>query len=120
MLPLGDTADHYVDAAMILRERGHTETHIARLAGELGRDMKLIPEAEDRTPQSEEQQFGIARHQVGLFHRVRDARLIEDVLAAFKLRPLYTRVMAGIPSQDAGRRLGFLQIQGRGRKRSFE
>ena len=120
MLPLGDTVDHYVDTAMILRERGHTESHIARLAGELGRDMKLMTEAEDRTPQSEEQQFGTERHQVGLFHRVRDARLIEDVLAAFKLRPLYVRVTGRIPSQDAGRRMGFLQLQGRGRKRSFE
>jgi hypothetical protein len=98
MLPLGDTVDHYVDTAMILRERRHPEPHISRLAGELGRDMKLITEAEDRTPQSEEQQFGNERHQVGLFHRVRDARLIEDVLAAFKLRSLYTRGMA---SQDS-------------------
>jgi hypothetical protein len=46
-LPLGDTLDQYIDPAMILRERGHSEGQIARLAGELGRDMKFMTEQEN-------------------------------------------------------------------------
>ncbi len=119
LLPQGETMDQYVDAATILRERACTEEQIARLAGELGKDLKMVAESEGHGgDQSNEQEFGTHRHQVGLYHRVRDAGLIGDVLSSFKHRPLYSRVMAGEPDPIASRRRNLLSSQGRGRSRS--
>ena len=118
LLPLGDTMDQYVDAAGILSERAYTEEQIARLAGELGKDLKMVSQDEDQCIQSNEQEFGTNRKQVGLYHRIRDASLIEDVLRSFKERPLYNRVMNREPDPIARRRQALLNIQGRGRSRS--
>ena len=119
LLPAGDKIDQYIDAAGILQERAHTEDQIDRLAGELGKDLKMVAESEGRSSQSNEQHFGHHdRKQTGLYHRVKDARLIEDVLASFKLRPLYERVMTGVPDPIASRRHNLLSTQGRGRSRS--
>ena len=118
LLPQGDTMDQYVDAATILRERAYTEEQIARLAGEVGKDLKMVSDSEGRAAQGNEQEFVTDRHQVGLYHRVRDASLIEDVLVSFKDRPLYSRVMAGEPDPVANRRQNLLSRQGRGRSRS--
>ena len=116
LLPQGEIADQFVDAAAILRERAHTEDQISRLAGELGKDLKMVAENEEGySAQSNEQPFGSDRHQVGLYHRVRHASLIEDVLASFKQRSLYARVMTGQPDPVATRRQGLLSSQGRGR-----
>ena len=82
LLPEGDAIDQFVDAATILRERAHTEEQIARLAGELGRDLKMVAVDEERIAPSNEQQFGDDRKQVGLYHRIKDAGLIAAVLAA--------------------------------------
>ena len=38
LLPPGESAEQFVDAAAILRERAHSEEQIARLAGELGKN----------------------------------------------------------------------------------
>ena len=73
LLPVGDTMDQYVDAAGILTERAYTEEHVARLAGELGKDLKMISQDEDKCIQSNEQEFGTNRKQIGLYHRIRDA-----------------------------------------------
>ena len=119
LLPAGDKIDQYIDAAGILQERAHTEDQIDRLAGELGKDLKMVAEHEGQSAQSNEQHFGHHdKKQIGLYHRVRDASLIEDVLASFKLRPLYSRVMAGVPDPIASRRHNLLSTQGRGRSRS--
>jgi hypothetical protein len=118
LLPQGETMDQYVDAATILRERAYTEDQIARMAGELGKDLKMIADSEGRVAQSNEQNFCLDRHQVGLYHRVRDASLVEDVLTSFKDRPLYARVMAGEPDPIAARRANLLNARGRGRSRS--
>ena len=115
LLPLGESAEQFVDAAAILRERAHSEEQIARLAGELGKDLKLIAEHEQICCQSNEQTFGADRCQVGWYHRTRQASLIEDVLASFKQRSLYQAVMSGEPSGIAARRQGFLSEHGRGR-----
>jgi hypothetical protein len=82
LLPAGDTTEQYVDAAAILQERAYTDEQIGRLAKELGEDLKT--ENEGRSLQYNQQEFD--RKHVGLYHRVRDASLIEDVLASFKLR----------------------------------
>ena len=118
LLPQGETMDQYADAATILRERAHTEAQIARLAGELGKDLKMVADNEERVGPSHERDFLTERHQVGLYHRVKDASLIEDVLASFRLRPLYARVMAGEPDPTANRRQTLLDLRGRGRSRS--
>jgi prophage antirepressor-like protein len=118
LLPQGDAPEQYVDAATILSERAYTGEQIARLAGELGKDLKMVSDNEGRSAQGNEQEFGTERHQVGLYHRVRDAGLIEDVLVSFKNRSLYSRVMAGEPDPVATRRQNLLSRQGRGRSRS--
>ena len=82
LLPAGDTTEQYVDAAAILQERAYTDEQIGRLAKELGEDLKT--ESEGRSLQYSQQEFD--RKHIGLYHRVRDASLIEDVLASFKLR----------------------------------
>ena len=118
MLPGDDTQEHYVDAEGILRERAYTEEQISRLAGELGKDLKLVAASEERQPESREQIFGHDQKRVGLYHRVKDASLIEAVLSSFKRRTLYTRVMEGQPDPVRARREGYLDSNGRGRSRS--
>jgi prophage antirepressor-like protein len=118
LLPQGDTPEQYVDAEAILRERGHDDQQIARLAGELGKDLKRLAQSEERDGVSREGQFGDVRHQVGLYHRVRDAPLIEAALSSFKRRQLYPRVMEGQPDPVRARREAFLDSNGRGRSRS--
>ena len=115
LCPLGESAEQFVDAAAILRERAHTEEQIARLAGELGKDLKLVAEHEQICCHTNEQTFGADRCQVGWYHRTRQASLIEDVLASFKQRSLYQAVMSGQPSGNAARRQDFLNVHGRGR-----
>ena len=119
LLPPGDTTDQYIDAAGILQERAYTEEQVGRLAGELGKDLKMVAESEGQSAQSNEQQFGPHdKKQIGLYHRVRDASLIEDVLSSFKLRPLYSRVMTGESDPIANRRHNLLNTEGRRRSRS--
>ena len=116
LLPAGTTTEQYVDAAAILKERAYTEEQIDRLASEFGRDLKLVRETEGRASQSNEQEFGPESKQIGLYHRTHDANLIEDVLASFKERPLYKRVMAGVAAPiSRRRRLALLNAEGRGR-----
>ena len=117
LLPLGTTREEYIDAAIILKERAYTEEQIDRLASEFGRDLKLVRETEGRMAQSNEQEFGSEFKQIGLYHRTRDATLIEDVLTSFKRRPLYQRVMDGIPARPSKRRrMALLETEGRGRR----
>ena len=118
LLPQGDASDDYVDAERILIERGHTSQQVARLAGELGKDLKLVAEAEERAPQTREMQFGRDKRQVGLYHRVHGAPMIETVLTNFKARELYSRVLSGQPDPIRARREELLHAKGRGRSRS--
>ena len=95
--------EEYVLGADILRERGHDEYHISRLAGELGKDLKAMAESEERSFQNTEQEYGADRKTNGMYYRVRAASFIEDVLASFKERALYARLV-GEQSSDAQRR----------------
>ena len=110
----------YVDAAGILQERAYAQEHIARLAGELGKDLKLAKSREEEAAQSAEQRFGAeSQKRVGLYHRTTDAQLIEDVLAAFRRRNLHQRVISGSEDPVARRkreaRYSLLETEGRGR-----
>ena len=118
MLPNNDAGEHYVDTEAILRERAYTDVQIRRLCGELGKDLKLIATSEDINPQTHEQTYGPVQRRVGWYHRVKDAALIEDVLASFKRRELYIRVMAGLPDPIRSRREALHDSKGRGRSRS--
>ena len=106
--------EEYVCAADILRERGHGEYHISRLAGELGKDLKAVAESEGRSFQGAEQEHGSDHTTIGMYHRVRDATFIEDVLASFKERALYAR-RVGEQSSDAQQHHEFMAANGRGR-----
>ena len=117
LLPPGDSLDDYQDAAGILRDRGCSEDQIASLAPELGKDLKLLASDEGRFSQSTERRFGPEhRTQVGAYHRIRDRALIETVLASFRERPLWARVMDVETHRKY--RMGLLETHGRGRSRS--
>ena len=85
-------------------------------------DLKLVVESEGQSSQSNQQRVGPHHDkQIGLYHRVRDADLIEDVLSSFKQRPLYSRIMSDeSESQNTSRsrRHELLNAEGRGRSRS--
>jgi len=118
LLPQGDALGDYADSASILRERGYTEEQVRRLSGEFGKDLKVVSQSEGRTAQSSGQGFGPDERHVGLYHRVRDAALIEDVLASFRQRALHSRVLAGELDPVAIRRQRVLDRAGRGRRAS--
>jgi len=115
LLPQGDALGDYVDSASILSERGYTEEQVRRLSGEFGRDLKAVSQSEGRATQSSGHDFGPEERQVGLYHRARDAALIEDVLASFRQRALHSRVLAGDSDPVAVRRQRVLERTGRGR-----
>ena len=77
-----------------------------------------MAEAEERAPQTRKMQFGRDKKQVGLYHRVHDAPMIETVLTSFKARELYSRVLSGQPDPIRARREELLHAKGRGRSRS--
>ncbi len=118
LLPQGDALGDYADSASILRERGYTEEQVRRLSGEFGKDLKVVSQSEGRSAQSSGQGFGPDERHVGLYHRVRDAALIEDVLASFRQRALHSRVLAGELDPVAIRRQRVLDRAGRGRRAS--
>ena len=64
-----------------------------------------------------EQDFQITEKEVGLYHREKDAKLIEEVLALFKERPLYKRVV-GTEQVSAARR-EIIEARGYGRYKSL-
>ena len=108
--------DGYVDAAQILRERGYTDLHVWRLAGEFGKDLQLLARGKVvRTVAGAS--YGPCDKDVTLWHRVDDSRLIESALASFRERELHARVLADLPDPVAERLKRRLDEQGRGRKR---
>ena len=119
LVPGDETVEDFVDAAAILRERAYTEPQIQKLASALGKDLKLVAEWEGREEQGSEQSFGAdalgIRKQVCLYHRVRDAKLIEDVLDAFKQRPLYIKTMRAAEDGVKSERQRLLELRGQGR-----
>ena len=84
-----------VDAAEILRRRGHGPPEIARLAGELGRTLKA---AWERTNSGDvvtnRMEFGSGSNDARLYHAHRDAAFFDAVLRVFEGRELYKRVCA--------------------------
>jgi hypothetical protein len=97
--PLG-----FVDAADILRERGHTDLEILRLVGEFAKDLLLVAKEDKRFKTIGDAQFGlhgVVEKEISLYHRVDDSRLIEHVLASFRERPLFKGVMCAEPKTES-------------------
>jgi hypothetical protein len=98
LLPDGEHDSEYVEAAQLLRERGHTEAQICRLAGELGKDLKL---ATGGSKHQAAARFGADTDtNIQRYHRLKDARAIETVLANFMQRKLYHDVVGGSERLD--------------------
>jgi hypothetical protein len=113
LLPDGEHDAEYVDAAELLRERGHPEDQVCRLAGELGKDLKLATGASTHEAAA---RFGADTDKnVRRYHRRKDARVIETVLANFMQRELYRRVV-GSSARICPVITQRLQEQGRGRR----
>lgn len=105
-----------LDAEALLRQRGYTSQETSRLASELGKDLRLVAASEGREIRTTERHYGPDIRHVAVFSPQSDARFIEDVLASFRERPLYQRVMANQPVTQE--RWQVLQSMGRGRARS--
>ena len=110
-----ESADDLLDADAILRERGCSQEQISRLAGEFGKDIWLVASSEGRDIPTKDQQFGTEIRDVKQYRRMADAKLIDDVLASFRQRPLWHRVVANDPTTLQRQQL--LAEQGRGRKK---
>ena len=108
-----ESADEFLDAETILRERGCSQEQICRMAGELGRDMWLVANSEGQEIPTADKQFGPEVRAVKQYHRIADAKLIDDTLHSFRQRPLWQRVVADDPTTL--RRQELLQEHGRGR-----
>ncbi len=108
-----ESAQELLDAEAILRERGCGQEQIARLAGELGKDLLLVARSEGQQPPTMDRQFGPELRQIRQYHRFADARLIDDVFQSFRERPLYKRVATEDPVTLQRQQL--LAEQGRGR-----
>jgi hypothetical protein len=113
LLPPGEHDAEFVDAAQLLRERGHSEAQVCRLAGELGKDLKL---AAGGAGHQSAQRFGADDKNIARYHKTRDACMIATVLHSFTQRELYHNVMSSSPILDP-RITQLLEREGRGRKR---
>ena len=105
----------FMDAEAVLRERGCNQKQIARLAGELGKDLLLVTRSEEQQPPTCEKQFGPETREIRQYHRVADAKLIDDVFESFRKRPLWQSVTANDPITLHRQQL--LAEQGRGRSK---
>ena len=106
----------YTDAAGILSDHGCNPAQVEQLAGELGRDLILVSESENRESNpSAGHVFGPDLRMVRQYHRVVDARLIQDVLRSFCKRQLWQRVASD--DTVTVQRMNLLDAHGRGRKR---
>jgi hypothetical protein len=108
-LPEDEGPEDAIDARQILKERGCSEAQVARLCGELGKDLLAVSRTDE---------FAATRVNHGqrgpLYHRTRDAQLVETVMQSFRQRDLWRRVM-GPPDELHQRRTEQL-ASGRGRR----
>ena len=95
-LPLGWQQAEMVDAAEILKRKGHSPTEISRLASELGRALKTAWERTERMhPEAVAtnlHEFGSGSNDVRMYNAHSDAAFIDAVYRVFQRRDLYKRV----------------------------
>lgn len=109
-LPEGEAPGESVNAAQLLRERGCNEQQVARMASELGKDLLLVSRDD---PRYIDRVNGHTR--IPHYHRVKDAALINTVMASFMRRPLWQRVMTAPADPERERILQRVTNSGRGR-----
>ena len=91
VLPLGKSQDDMVDAAEILKRKGHTPLEILSLSSEFGRALKTAAAhlRKDDVAITNLQIYGSGSNDVCMYHRLDDALLIDLVYDKFKERSLY-------------------------------
>ena len=93
LLPIGQEQADMIDAAEILRRKGHTSQEVARLSSEFGKAMKTASERTariDHTPNCRE--YGALAKSVRVYHSSLDAHFIDAVYRIFAQCELYNRV----------------------------
>jgi prophage antirepressor-like protein len=92
LLPPSQQQEHMIDAAELLRRKGHSPAEIARLAGELGKALKTTCEWTGRGSTMNHHEFGSSGGDVRMYHAHEDANLLEAVYRNFQRRDLFHRV----------------------------
>ena len=92
LLPPSQQQEHMIDAAELLRRKGHSPAEIARLAGELGKALKTACEWTGRGSTMNHHEFGTSGGDVRMYHAHEDANLLEAVYCNFQRRDLFHRV----------------------------
>ena len=92
LLPPSQQQEHMIDAAELLRRKGHSPAEIARLASELGKALKTACECTGRGSTMNHHEFGTSGGDVRMYHAHEDANLLEAVYRNFQRRDLFHRV----------------------------
>ena len=69
--------EHMIDAAELLRRKGHSPAQIARLASELGKALKTACEWTGRGSTMNRHEFGTSGGDVRMYHAHEDATLLQ-------------------------------------------
>ena len=81
-----------IDAAELLRRKGHSPAEIARLASELGKALKTACQWTGRGSTMNHHEFGTSGGDVRMHHAHEDATLLDAVYYNFQRRDLFHRV----------------------------
>ena len=84
--------------------------------GEFAKDLLLVARQDKLVRTTMDAEFGmhgVVEKEISLYHRVDDSRLIENVLASFRQRVLFKRVIAGLADPKAKRQLDLEPVQER-------
>ena len=82
-----------IDAAELLKRKGHSPQEVTRLAGELGKALKTACEWTGRGEATTN--HGVGGNDVRMYHAHADAILLDAVYYNFERRELFQRVCAG-------------------------
>ena len=113
LLPPSQQQEHMIDAAELLRRKGHSPAEIARLASELGKALKTACEWTGRGSTMNHHEFGTSGGDVRMYHAHEDATLLDAVYYNFQRRDLFHRVCPGHGS-DLTMRVEEALLNGRG------
>jgi hypothetical protein len=106
VLPPGKTQEEMVDAAGILKRKGHAPLEISRMSSEFGRALKTAASHMRKGDGAitNMQLFGAGANDVCMYNRLDDALLIDVVYDKFKERSLYTTACCeGNPRAECSR-----------------
>ena len=116
LLPLGQEQRHMIDAAELLKRKGHSPQEVTRLAGELGKALKTACEWTGRgEATTNHHEFGSTGGDVRMYHAHTDATLLDAVYYNFQRRDLFHRVCAGHGNAQTDLTLGVEEALQNGR-----